>query len=272
MPKLPILLPELIPLSDEKAFKLHFARWDKRAEPLDDYLRDWELWAGWQRYKPGRDDFNRPKIFSLMNFYPEPDTWLFGGIWDVLARRDDSYEVELTNQAAAYVGRLKIAYSYKDRMTRPFLEKHYERMVVAELLRERYTGRRFPGYEWLDVSFSELELIIRSGRPDWKQALELAKGIYLITDTATDKRYVGAAYGDAGVWSRWTAYILTGSGGNVELRALIDASGLDYCREHFRFSLLEHHTSMVSNETVLERESFWKRVLSTRGLSGLNLN
>ncbi|WP_273070698.1 hypothetical protein, partial [Thioclava marina] len=47
-------------------------------------------------YRPGRDDFNRPLIFSLIQFYHEQDSWLFGGVYHVLDRHPDRYEVELT--------------------------------------------------------------------------------------------------------------------------------------------------------------------------------
>ncbi|WP_189654688.1 GIY-YIG nuclease family protein [Paracoccus mutanolyticus] len=52
--------------------------------------------------------------------------------------------------------------------------------------------------------------VVSNSRPDWKAALESIKGIYLITDTRTGKRYVGSAYGDQGIWSRWCAYAASG--------------------------------------------------------------
>jgi hypothetical protein len=50
-----------------------------------------------------------------------------------------------------------------------------------------------------------LESIYAIQRPDWKTALEHAKGVYLITDTSNGKRYVGSAYGVTGIWSRWAS-------------------------------------------------------------------
>ncbi len=49
----------------------------------------------------GGDDFNRPLIFSLASFYHEPGTWLFGGVFRVLARHEDRYEVKLTDIGAS---------------------------------------------------------------------------------------------------------------------------------------------------------------------------
>jgi hypothetical protein len=266
-----LLLSDLLPLAQPTEYKLHFARRDK-TRPLDDYLEGWDRWVGWQQYWPGRNDFNRPFIFSLMDFHPEPDIWLFGGIFQVLGLCDKRYEVALMDHAAALIGRLKVRYPYKTRMTRPYLEGHYDGMVVSELLPRPYAGRVFPGYNELDLSFSELETIVRTSRPDWKQALELIKGVYLITDALAEKRYVGSAYGTAGIWSRWSAYAWTGHGGNVELRPLVLNDDLAYCRENLRITLLEHHVSTVSDETILAREVFWKTALRSRGLTGMNRN
>jgi hypothetical protein len=145
---------------------------------------------------------------------------------------------------------------------------------VKEILPEAYSGRAFPGYEDIDVSFDELETLVRNDRPDWQAALESVKGIYLITDTRTGRRYVGSAYGDQGqgVWSRWCFYIVSGHGGNVDLRSLASDPTLDYCRTNFRFALLEHRPIRTSDEVIIARETFWKRILLTRGEQGLNRN
>jgi len=139
-------------------------------------------------------------------------------------------------------------------------------------LREPYSGREFPGYEDIDLSFEELETLVKNARPDWKAALENIKGIYLISDTRTGKCYVGAAYGDEGIWSRWCAYAASGHGGNVELRALVRDPTLDYCRANFRVALLEHRSNRTPDEIIRSREAFWKRILLTRGEKGLNRN
>ena len=61
-------------------------------------------------------------------------------------------------------------------------ENHYPLFEVQEILKEPYSGQGFPGYENIDLSFDELETIIRNERPEWKAALQSFKGIYLITD------------------------------------------------------------------------------------------
>jgi hypothetical protein len=270
--EMPILLKDIWPFENLHELKVHFARWNNEAQPLEVFVRDRQEWQGWQEYRPQRDEFNRPYIFSLMQFYHETDARLFGGLYRVLERHPDRYEVELLNQKSGFIGRLKLRSTYRGRSTRVNFENHYEEFEVQEILREPYTGRQFPGYEDIDLSFEELETLVRNDRPDWKAALENTKGVYLISDTATGKRYVGSAYGDQGIWSRWCAYIASGHGGNVELRALVSDPSLDYCRANFRFALLEHRLSRTPDDTIIARETFWKRILLTRGEQGLSRN
>lgn len=263
--ELPILLEDLwTPQFDLEEYKVHFARWNQNHQPLDAWVRSRDEWVGWQEYWPGKNDFNRPRILSVMSFYHEPDTWLFGGVFEVKERLANRYVVALTCELQPFIGRLKLACSYRDRQTRPKLEGVLGLMTVKEILARPYTGRHFPGFEDIDVSFEELEALVRQGRADWRSPLTSVKGIYLITDTATHSRYVGAAWNDGGVWGRWQTYVDTGHGGNVALQALVTANGLDYCRRHFRFTLLEHRPSAASVELLQAREAHWKRILFTR--------
>ena len=60
--------------------------------------------------------------------------------------------------------------------------------------------------------------------------------------------------------------------GNVELRTLVSDPSLEYCRKAFRFALLEYRPSPTPDELILSCETFWKRILLTRGEQGLNRN
>jgi hypothetical protein len=267
-----IRLPEIWPIAAPDTYKLHFARWNQENQPLEVWARSRSEWQGWQEYRPARDDFNRPLIFSIMQFYHEPDTWLFGGVFRVLARHTDRYEVELTDQGAGFIGRLKLGSAYRNRTTRVSFENHYADFTVLEILREPYSGRAFPGFEEIDLGFEELETLVRNGRPDWKAPLQSVKGIYLITDTVTGRRYVGSAYGEEGIWSRWCSYAATGHGGNVELRKLAADTSLTYVRQAFRFALLEARPVGIADDVILRRETYWKRILLTRDEFGMNRN
>jgi hypothetical protein len=267
-----IRLADIWPIAAPENYKLHFARWNGENQPLEVWARDKREWQGWQEYRPARDDFNRPFIFSLVQFYHEPDIWLFGGVFRVLARHSDRYEVELAKEGEEFLGRLKLRSTYRERATRVKFENHYPGLAVQEILREPYSGRSFSGFEDIDLAFEELETLVRNGRPDWKAALSSVKGVYLISDITTGKRYIGSAYGDQGIWSRWYAYVASGHGGNVELRAVVSDPTLEYCRKAFRFALLEFRPAPTPDEVILAREAFWKRILLPRGDFGLNRN
>ena len=121
-----ILLQDIWPIENLRDYKIHFARFNGYSQPLETWARNPKAWQDWQEYWPGRNDFNRPLIFSLMQFYHEPDIWLFGGVFKVLARHFDrsQYEVELTEQGKGFSGRLKLRSPYRGRTTRTLMERH----------------------------------------------------------------------------------------------------------------------------------------------------
>ncbi len=99
---------------------------ERKHRPLDVFTRNRNEWQGWQEYRPNRDDFNRRHIFSLASFYHEPDTWLFGGVYEVVERLPDRYVVRLSEIASTFIGRLKLRSSYKGRRVRVNMESQYE--------------------------------------------------------------------------------------------------------------------------------------------------
>ena len=276
---MPIMLRDIWPIENLHDYKVHFARRNTHGvQPLDVFARDRDKWRGWQEHRGKRNRFNREFIFSLADFYHEHEggIWLFGGVYEVKARHPDHYKVELTQQGAGFIGRLKLRSCYTERNQSVMLEGQYNGFKVQEILPELYTGRAFPGFDNIHLSFCELEAIFRAEkRLDWRSPLQSVAGIYLITvHTAnTVRQYVGAAYGGSGVWSRWAEYIRTGHGNNARLAELVDeGGGIDYCRQHFRFTLLEHMPLRTRREIAQAREDHWKRILGTRGRGGLNRN
>ncbi len=112
-------------------YKVHFAKWNGSNQPLDVFTRDRREWQGWQEYRPERDDFNRRYIFSLASFYHEADTWLFGGIYEVVNRLSDRYIVQLSDVASDFIGRLKLRSPYKGRTVRVNMESQYKEFEVV---------------------------------------------------------------------------------------------------------------------------------------------
>ena len=235
---------------------------------MDVYLRDADEWRRWnESRKPGEKDiFNRRYIFSLIRYYPLAETWLFGGVFEVLSRpRNKPYTVRLSEKYEEYIGRLLVAHPGPGVRGHSFLpETYFDQMRVAQILDKPYQGEAFPGYENVNHDFNILEPIFKSERSDWKVALSSVKGVYLISDKHNGKQYVGSAYGDMGIWSRWACYVGTGHGWTDELTRLITENTIEYARENFRLSLLEIMSWSTSNETIIARESRWKNALLTR--------
>jgi len=265
---LDIMLSQIYPITEPDQYKLHLACWNGEDNPLDVFVRNRNEWDGWNSWRGNRDDFSRNYIFSLIDFYPERDRWLFGGIYRVLSRRavtrGPGYEVELVSNSKPFIGRLKLSLKRPSRSKAVNFENHYAKLVVAEILPSAYSGEAFCGFEKIDIGFSMLETIMMSQRPDWKAALQNAKGIYLITDVNNGKRYVGAAYGSTGIWSRWECYIGTGHGYNDELKRILQKHSREYAKKNFKFALLEYFTPKTEDNIVIDREIFWKNVLLSR--------
>lgn len=272
-----IPLSAIYPIGEPNMYKLHLASWNKIHQPLDVFVRNRADWISWNEWRGSRDDFNRALIYSLIDFYPQPGRWLFGGAYRVIGRRPDShahsYDVELLPECLPYIGRLKVHFTRPGRAKSLKLEEYLASLIVSEILAEPYTGEAFAGYDGLNLGFETLESLMNHQRMDWKTALENVKGVYMITDASNGKRYVGSAYGGAGVWSRWSCYIYSGHGFSDELTRLIAAKGVDYARSMFRFTLLEHFPMKIMDDVIIAREGYWKSILLSRNPAyGYNLN
>ena len=274
---MPISLQDIMRIDNPELHKLHLACRYKdgtnpkdAVHPLDEYIANSNNWVRWNQWRGQYNSWTRDCIFSLMEFYPRTDAWLFGGVFHVLERRDDpdeySYELEEVGEYSKYVGRVIFSFHRTQGMRRRdyCLEKYINEFELAEILPTRYSGESFPGYENINHDFNVLEPIFRSEQKDWCDALSRIKGVYLISDKHNGKQYVGSAYGDMGIWSRWACYIGTGHGWNDALTALITEKTIEYARKNFRFSLLEIMSMSTSDETIIARESRWKNALLTR--------
>lgn len=266
----------LLNVGQPQEFKVHLASYNGQEKPLDVFVRDHAEWDRWNSWRSTKDDFNRKFILSLIEFYPDPGTWLFGGIYEVIARgsesRAQSYSIQSVPDERGLVGRLKVRFPRPGRVRAVCLENYLDSISVSELLRERYNGEPFPGYDSVTLEFPELETICRNNRQDWKNALQHMKGVYVVADKASGKKYVGSAYGDAGIWSRWSCYARTGHGTSDELTELIGDRGVEYARKNFRISLLEHRPPRTDDQVIIDRESYWKEALLTRTAFGYNKN
>ena len=130
--------------------------------------------------------------------------------------------------------------------------------------------KRFVDYFDFILTFAELKEIITNEYPDWKKTLTITKGIYLISDNVTGKLYVGSAYGEKGIWGRWSEYIKTnGHGNNKTLKELV--AGNKKYAANFSFSILMLLPKTITPNEAIAKEALYKNKLGTNSF-GLNNN
>ena len=122
--------------------------------------------------------------------------------------------------------------------------------------------RQFTDYFDFILDFKELEEIVVNEYSDWKKVLSITKGIYLINDSKTGKLYVGAAYGEDGIWGRWVNYVATNGHGNNKM--LIDLLKNDPTYGfNFRFSILMLLPRTITPDKAIKKERLFKNKLGT---------
>lgn len=168
------------------------------------------------------------------------------------------YEYETLQKYEKYFGRLIIKYKNQSQNLIRNATSVIHDCEVYEIIDDTFDDDGFPGYENVDLAWGDLKRVIE--KKDWKTALENQKGVYLITDISTGKRYVGSAYGETMLLGRWKHYVQTGHGGNKDLKEL----SFDYIKNNFRYSILEIYKSTVDDRIILNREHHWMRILLTK--------
>lgn len=266
--------------------KIHVAQKSGKVRPIDVFTADFDHWQnGWNGNFHRNHCWNRTYIFSIIELPNQPSKWLFGGVFRVISykpginKRNGKdgmiYKVDLEEYGKPLIGRLIIHWQKDARAKGRKPENMLDSLSISEILPERYAGEAFPGYGSINHNYAALESIWEDCKPDWLNALINCQGVYLITDTLTGLRYIGSAYGNEGIWSRWGDYFRTGGhGGNKKLKRFLNLqkNSAQYARENFQFCLLEHISSRDSDEHVIDREAFWKEALLTRTEFGLNEN
>ena len=171
------------------------------------------------------------------------------------------------------IGRLKIQYKASQNRALHFDTKFSDNAFVHEILSEKLKFRGFDGYNNINLTFNELDIIIKKDIKEWKLKLDHMQGVYLLIDDNEGKFYIGSATGESGIWQGWSNYIYNFTGGNKGLDDLHKQVSPEYFNANFRFVLLEYFTDKTDVKYVLERESFWKNAFDTRNpLRGYNHN
>lgn len=260
-------IKDLIPFLEEnkKEIKIHCATGSTDVyAPKKSFMNG--KFKEWQE-EQNQKNFERKYILSLI--FGDKDEWLFAGIYESLnVKQNDNgrfvYETKLLDVANEFIGRTVFKFKKDFRNSYLCLENHIENINLLEIKKE-VVKPMFPGYDNVNVSWQDLSDNIESD--SWRTALENQKGVYLITDKSNGKHYVGSAYGQDMILGRWRNYVQNGHGGNKDLKAL----GFDYIKENFQYSILEIFKSTTDDNTIIDRESWWKEVLMTRDF-GYNKN
>lgn len=262
------LYPQLTP----KNSKIHLASTNEYKEnPIKEFLN--ETFDGWQCLQKNKN-FNRTYVISLIQT-EENQRWLYAGTYlnegcaseatIIVPGRNEVYHLyQLLHvpELAEYRGRM---YIHAVRHRKHILngETLAGKMPIVEIAPTCLSFGEFPGYKNVALDRVSLGTIIQQELKSWRTALNIVKGIYLLTDVDGGKLYVGQANGKEGIWGRWKTYFTTGHGGNA---GLIEAFGT--CDEDrlkkVTFSILEIMDINSDKHEINRRESHWKRILLSR--------
>jgi hypothetical protein len=250
-----------------------------------------EAHIGWHTNGHGekKRNFHTPYVLQFVEL--RKHVWLFIGKYKIgdihTATSADTegtdlevgnmwYELEEMSDFHQFSGRLVVNYSrlsgqtvelYNMANDKPNNNDLYKNMTVNRLLDSPFTGKQFTGIGDVMLSFSELKQVVE--RSDWQTALGSLAGVYLQTDLATGKHYVGSAYSQdgryTGLFSRLVEYTEGNhAGGNEGLIKLVSEKGKEYIERNFRYSILEIFDWKTDKDIVIEREKHWKHVLDSQ--------
>jgi hypothetical protein len=266
-----ILLNDILNLSDLSNTKIKFNMSNGYHDPLDIFKSgQLDILLGWQYWNSRKKSFSvNQTTVGFVRIKPNEDLWLLFHVGvvnkDLNRLQDIGWEWETLSSYDKYVGRLIVRYKNRSQNMIRWANSVLGEIEVHQILPYTFDNDIFPGYDRINLSYSELQRVIT--KDNWKVALQNQKGIYLITDRSNGKKYVGSAYGQNMILGRWEEYVSNGHGGNIGLRGL----DFDYIRKNFSYSILDIYKGTTGDEIILEREVYWKNVLGSREF-GYNMN
>lgn len=187
-------------------------------------------------------------------------------------RAGEEYKVKYIDKHNNLIGRVVLKYIGDNIRNTVFTPSYIlECSEIIEIYRIPYKGEKFCGIENINHTYHRLKLIYDNNLEDWKTVLSNISGIYLLTDTKTGKHYVGSAYGENGIYGRWSNYIYGIDGGNIDLVNLRKREGEDYFKDNFKFCILESLSIGIAEKDIIKKENLWKDKLLTKEF-GYNKN
>lgn len=238
-----------------------------------------------ESYQSFQSSFKFGDAKAIASFAPGPrSTAVFLGIWDILRQVESK---DFTADTHAQITKHKFPESWHNSphvwyelAQNSVLEEFSGRIIInwggsAVVWVQQNTDKEiieikmknsiedFQSYDGVQLSFEDIKLLAKNPHSNstWVNALSTVRGVYLIRDSKSKKLYVGSAYGDKGIFGRWSDYAKNGDGGNIALK------GLDPV--YFEFSILEIASGTMSPQEIIDRENRWKLRLGTRD-GGLN--
>ncbi len=264
-----IQLNDILNFPDPKNVRLRFNLNFGTTRPAIDYFTD-NTSVSLQHMLDGQYwNYEKKGNFSVGNislgFVPipsRPDCWLLFHVGEVTqdlkVRNGVGYSYRDLDQYAKFIGRVVVRFHNPNQNLIRRGDTTLPLCQVEEILPQVYNNDIFPGYANVNISWRSLSIAIK--KPNWRTALANQKGVYLLVDDKTGKKYVGSAYGADMLLGRWESYINTCHGGNKLLKKLKD----DYIKDNFYFSILETFNYDADDKTIIEREKYWKEILKTR--------
>lgn len=133
--------------------KIHLARFNGRERPMDVFIAgDFDNWQAWQ----SRRNFSRRFVVSLID--AGGARWLYAGLFEVKGTKAIEepkphfiYDLRWIASADEYVGRLYVKSAYKERASYVRGETLEDDLELAELLPERVSYGRFPGFKRVNL-------------------------------------------------------------------------------------------------------------------------
>lgn len=287
---------ELLSQSEYKGYriKLRFNKnWDDYSF-VDDYISGSEDFLPWI-LSNGSDKKSRNRRNEIQFQFIEVEyhKWLFVGAYLIKETNSQIKQVTYGNHHVKFA--LAERLEEYDKFIEKVLVNHtntgqswfyvnpkiIESVVVESVNSISYFNQtsHFPGYE--NISFSYQELKKNWSNSSWRQYLSAVYAVYVITDVKTGKLYVGSAYGDNGVYGRWSTYLSKGYDKsemeenrypNKRLCEIVEKYGISYIKKYFQYSLLEiFPKNDVGKQKALQRERYWKKLLKSKE-HGYNAN
>ena len=181
--------------NDDSRYRFHLAKTEPEGgRPLDALARSEADWLEWQVYRGrAKERFLTDFVVSFAQL--EGDKFLFGGVFEITGRTGEVYEVEYTDEYRDMIGRLIIQCRGENTRRTVFKPSYiFSNSRVSGIYEYRFKGEPFKSHDAVNHDFRAMEIIVRNELDDWKVALRSVSGIYLISDKATGKHYVGSAH------------------------------------------------------------------------------